>query len=306
MKLIHFASIGSAMGVGLFDWFQWPSTPNNSKIWGQWSRWSDCNKEGERVREAPCVGGLPDCQFPLVEKTRNGCALKIWGAWGSYSDCDSTTGKRSREAPCLAGAPHCYGPLKESQDCASPPTKIWGSWSAWSICASQTKKRTRSAPCIAGMPQCQFPLIERQDCQPVPTPPLRIWGSWSAWTACTQKKRSRTAPCLAGAPHCLNPLVEEQACAPVVPVVPISTCTLPSTVSGDWNVRKYTILTSYSKLCSIKPQIFGNNSQAACSMGSIRSLNNCLVKNTVFHCRRFSGLYVDRCFDGWLAKASKK
>ena len=102
------------------------------RIWGSWGAYSDCNATtGQRQREAPCLGGMPYCQFPLVErlactpaeppsvvlKSATSGTVTIWGAWGEFSDCNAHVRKRTRTAKCLAGAPHCYGPLIEHTKC---------------------------------------------------------------------------------------------------------------------------------------------------------------------------------------------
>lgn len=210
MKLLSIAFAG-AQGFGL-----WGQT---GSIWGAWNEWS-CQTSGGvknsvRVRQAPCLAGIPWCWGPLIERdsSSQSCSPQIWGAWGSWSSCSGTPAVRVREAQCLAGAPTCYGPLKEEDKCA--PTTIWGSWGPFGPCDTQGK-RTRQAKCLAGAPICFGPLEEDlEDPTCTTNPPQTIWGAWTAYGPCdpSTRKRTRTRPCIAGAPQCYGVLSEEETCA---------------------------------------------------------------------------------------------
>ena len=70
MKVLPLTLVSSSMGAGLFNFF-----PN--RIWGSWGRWSECDGNQQRSREAPCLSGLPYCQNPLIERVSKEILLTI-------------------------------------------------------------------------------------------------------------------------------------------------------------------------------------------------------------------------------------
>lgn len=295
MKVLPLTLVGSSMGAGLFNFW-------GNRIWGSWGRWSECDGNQQRTREAPCLKGLPYCQNPLIERTTEGCVPITWGAWGQWGMCNPKTRQRQRTAPCVAGAPKCYNPLIERMPCGEQRT--WGEWQSWSSCDATTLQRTRSAPCLAGTPKCNNDLIEREDCAVIPTQPM--WGAWGAWTPCTQGRTRRTAPCLSTG--CSNPLIEEKDCYTPPPVtqpqcavsVPASICATQPPIS-ELNGA----LCAYSTLCEKKPSIFRPlvfgpfNNYKACGLSTIHHMQRCLASQTRVRCAGLNAQIINNCWNLW-------
>jgi len=300
MKVLPLTLVSSSMGAGLFNFF-----PN--RIWGSWGRWSECDGNQQRSREAPCLSGLPYCQNPLIERTTDGCKRVIWGQWGNWGLCNPRTRQRQRTAPCIAGKPDCYNPLIERMPCTSGATRTWGEWGSWSLCDQTTKERSRKAPCLAGAPKCNNDLIERENCDVTPKP---FYGAFGPWSACINGRTTRTAPCLLGT-SCTSDLVEEKDCFNPVPPRPVVLPQCAISVSSDVcatnppTTELNGALCAYSTLCQKKPHIFRPTIFApfapykACGLSTIHHMQRCLASQTRAKCAGLNAGVINNCWALW-------
>jgi len=298
MKLLPLTTlVGSSMGAGLFNFFP-------GRTWGSWGRWSECDGNQQRTRQAACLSGLPRCQSPLIEKTTEGCKRITWGQWGNWGLCNPRTRQRQRMAPCVAGKPVCYNPLIERMSCGEQ--RIWSEWQSWSECDATTKQRSRQAACLAGAPQCNNDLVEREDCDTVPQP--ETWGAWGAWSSCSNGRTVRTAPCFAG---CTSPLTEEKDCYTPLPPRPVSLPQCAVTVSSDVCATNPPLtelngaLCAFNTLCVKKPEIFRPTMFAqfapykSCGLSTIHHMQRCLASQSLVKCSGLNAATINNCWSLW-------
>lgn len=218
---------GGVIGQGSCTGNNWKDVRNckleNCPSWGQWSRWSQCDKTcntGQQIRNRQCNGakiGSQMCPAGQNIETQpcGGFPCARWASWNNWAPCSKTCGSSEsvRVRTCIFGSVGDDGcpddGAKEAKVCKKDTcdTKIWSSWGAWTDCTAScgSGMQMRSRDCLAkNIQQCSNnDAIMQRSCNTKSCQfSLSFWGQWAPWSECSatcgSATKSRSRQCVNG------------------------------------------------------------------------------------------------------------